>query len=264
MASLNGSPASPAALQALALTNYGHFTTMRVEDGGVRGLALHLDRLVTDCRAVFGAELDPEWVRECVRGEAGGGRAGAFMVRVTVFDPELDLTAPDRAGRPGVLVTTRPAAGSAGRPLPALRVQRLAFCRDAPSVKHVALFGQLRLRRAARLAGFDDVLFTGADGTVSEGCTWNAGFVDEAGAVVWPEAEVLPGTTMRLLRAAGGGHATAAMTDVRLRSMRAAFATSTGFGVRALAAVDDIAFRTDDPAIGALRESYAAVPLDRL
>ncbi|MFE2874064.1 aminotransferase class IV [Streptomyces roseus] len=264
MASLNGSPAPAAALQALALTNYGHFTTMRVEDGGVRGLGLHLARLVADCRAVFGAELDPEWVRECVRREAGGGRAGAFMVRVTVFDPELDLTAPERAGRPGVLVTTRPAAGSAGRPLPALRVQRLAFHRDAPAVKHVALFGQLRLRRAARLAGFDDVLFTGADGLVSEGCTWNAGFVDEAGTVVWPEAEVLPGTTMRLLRAARGGQVTAAVTDVRLRSMRAAFATSTGFGVRALSAVDDIAFRADDPVIGALRESYAAVPLDRL
>ncbi|MEV6580029.1 aminotransferase class IV [Streptomyces sp. NPDC051582] len=264
MASLNGSPASPAALQALALTNYGHFTTMRVEDGGVRGLGLHLARLVGDCRAVFGAELDPEWVRECVRTEAGSGRAGRFMVRVTVFDPELDLTAPDRAGRPGVLVTTRPAAGPDDRPLPPLRVQRLAFHRDAPTVKHVALFGQLRLRRAARLAGFDDVLFTGAGGLVSEGCTWNAGFVDEAGTVVWPEAEVLPGTTMRLLRAAGGGHVTEAVTDVRLRSMRAAFATSTGFGVRALAAVDDIAFRADDPVIGALRESYAAVPLERL
>ncbi|MEV0411360.1 aminotransferase class IV [Streptomyces sp. NPDC050448] len=265
MATLNGSPASLAALQALALTNYGHFTTMRVEDGGVRGLALHLARLVGDCRAVFGAELDPEWVRECVRREVGG-RAGAFMVRVTVFDPELDLTAPDRAGHPCVLVTTRPAPG-AGRPLPALRVQRLVFHRDTPSVKHVALFGQLRLRRAARLAGYDDVLFVGSDGLVSEGCTWNVGFVDEAGTVVWPEADVLPGTTMRLLRTGRtgrDGQVTAPVTDGRLRSMRAAFATSTGIGVRSVAAVDDVLLRKDDPVVDALREAYAAVPLDRL
>ncbi|MER7467406.1 aminotransferase class IV [Streptomyces sp. NPDC097981] len=262
MATLNGSPAPLSALQALALTNYGHFTTMMVEDGAVRGLALHLDRLVGDCRTVFGAELDPEWVRECVRREAGG-RAGVFMVRVTVFDPELELTAPDRAGRPCVLVTTRPAPGT-GRPLPALRVQRLGFHRDTPSVKHVALFGQLRLRRAARLAGFDDVLFTGSDGRVSEGCTWNVGFVDEAGTVVWPEADVLPGITMRLLRDGREGQTTAPVTDARLRSMRAAFATSTGIGVRTVAAVDDVVFRTDDPVVGALRESYAAVPLDRL
>ncbi|WP_327281717.1 aminotransferase class IV [Streptomyces sp. NBC_00597] len=262
MASLNGSPVPLAALQALALTNYGHFTTMAVEDGAVRGLALHLDRLVADCRAVFGAELDPEWVRECVRKEAGG-RAGAFMVRVTVFDPELELTAPERAGQPCVLVTTRPAAG-AGRPLPALRVQRIAFQREAPSVKHVALFGQLRLRRAARLAGFDDVLFVGTDGQVCEGCTWNIGFVDEAGTVVWPRADVLPGITMRLIRADGDRHVTAPVTDGRLRSLRAAFATSTGIGVRAVAAIDDIVFRTDDPVVASLREAYAAVPPDRL
>ncbi|MBT2406557.1 MULTISPECIES: aminotransferase class IV [unclassified Streptomyces] len=262
MATLNGSAASPEALQALALTNYGHFTTMVVEDGGVRGLALHLARLVGDCRAVFGAELDPEWVRECVRREAAG-HTGAVTVRVTVFDPELNLAAPERAARPGVLVTTRPAPGT-GHPLPALRVRRLRFERESPSVKHVSLFGQLRMRREARLAGFDDVLFVGADGLVSEGCTWNIGFVDEAGTVVWPQADVLPGTTMRLLRAGREGQVTAPMTDGRLRSMRAAFATNTSIGVRPVAAVDDVAFRVDDPVIGALRETYAAVPLDRL
>ncbi|MFI5617800.1 aminotransferase class IV [Streptomyces sp. NPDC051567] len=263
MTTLNGSPVAVADLQALALTNYGHFTSMVVEDGAVRGLALHLDRLVGDCRTVFGAELDPEWVRECVRREVGG-RAGRRTVRVTVFDPGLELAAPDRAARPGVLVTTRPAGDGAG-PLPALRVQRLTYHRDAPTVKHVALFGQLRLRRAARLAGFDDVLFTGADGLVSEGCTWNIGFVDAAGTVVWPKADVLPGVTMRLLRsAAPGGQVSAPVTDGLLRSMRAAFATNTAIGVRSVGSVDEIAFRTDDPVVTALREAYAGVAPERL
>jgi branched-subunit amino acid aminotransferase/4-amino-4-deoxychorismate lyase len=63
MAELNGRPVERAQLQALALTNYGHFTTMRVEDGGVRGLSLHLDRLRTDCRALFDAEIDADRVR---------------------------------------------------------------------------------------------------------------------------------------------------------------------------------------------------------
>ncbi|WP_404962462.1 aminotransferase class IV [Streptomyces sp. 147326] len=259
MATLNGSPVGLADMQALALTNYGHFTTMVVKDGAVRGLALHLDRLVGDCRTVFGAELDPEWVRECVRREVGGG-AGRLTVRVTVFGPELDLAAPDREVRPCVLVTTRPAGGAAGP----LRVQRLPYHRDAPTVKHVALFGQLRLRRAARLAGFDDVLFAGADGLVSEGCTWNIGFVDAAGTVVWPEADVLQGVTMRLLRSAHGGHVTAPVTDGLLRSMRSAFATNTAIGVRSVASVDDVVFRTDDPVVTSLREAYAGVPLERL
>ncbi|MFF4433743.1 aminotransferase class IV [Streptomyces sp. NPDC001513] len=259
MATLNGSPVGIADLQALALTNYGHFTTMVVEDGAVRGLALHLDRLVGDCRTVFGAELDPDWVRECVRREVRGF-AGRCTARVTVFSPGLDLAAPEREASPCVLVTTRPAGGAGGP----LRVQRLTYHRDAPAVKHVALFGQLRLRRAARLAGFDDVLFTGADGLVSEGCTWNVGFVDAAGTVVWPEADVLQGVTMRLLRSAHGRHVTAPVTDRLLRSMRAAFATNTAIGVRSVASVDDVVFRTDDPVVTALREAYAGVPLERL
>lgn len=262
MATLNGSPVGLADMQALALTNYGHFTTMVVEDGAVRGLALHLDRLIGDCRTVFGAELDPEWVRECVRREVRG-RAGRHTVRVTVFDPGLHLAAPERAAPPDVLVTTRPAGGASG-PLPALRVQRITYHRDVPTVKHVALFGQLRLRRAARLAGFDDVLFTGADGLVSEGCTWNIGFVDAAGTVVWPEADVLPGVTMRLLRSAHGGHVTAPVTDGLLRSMRAAFATNTAIGVRSVGSVDEVVFRTDDPVVIALRETYAGVPVEGL
>ena len=44
MAELNGKPATLDDLQSLALTNYGHFTSMRLENGTVRGLSLHLDR----------------------------------------------------------------------------------------------------------------------------------------------------------------------------------------------------------------------------
>jgi branched-subunit amino acid aminotransferase/4-amino-4-deoxychorismate lyase len=49
-------------LARLALYNYGHFTTMRVDAGRVRGLSLHLRRLVNACRTVFDAELDPATV----------------------------------------------------------------------------------------------------------------------------------------------------------------------------------------------------------
>src|SRR6266540_2864338 len=43
---LDGRPVDPAELATLALYNYGHFTSMRVDAGRVRGLTLHLDRLV--------------------------------------------------------------------------------------------------------------------------------------------------------------------------------------------------------------------------
>ncbi|MFF6777096.1 aminotransferase class IV [Streptomyces sp. NPDC012637] len=274
MATVNGVPASVAQVTALALTNYGHFTTLRVEDGAVRGLSLHLDRLVRDCSAVFGAELDPERVLAYVR-EAAGGRPGPLTVRVTVFDPDLDITRPAERADPHVLVTTRPAGTLFPPPL---RVTARPYRRDAAGVKHVALFGQLALRRAARLAGFDDVLFTEAGGTqaggtqgggtqggdlVSEGCTWNVGFVDADGRVVWPEAEVLPGVTMRLLQEARPGAVVRPVRTAELAAMRAVFATNTAIGVRAVHDVDGLRFPDDDPVLAELRAAYLAVPADR-
>ncbi|MFF7125275.1 MULTISPECIES: aminotransferase class IV [unclassified Streptomyces] len=260
MATVNGLPVSVEQMTTLALTNYGHFTTMRLDDGGVRGLSLHLARLVQDCAAVFGARLDPERVLSCVRQEVGR-RAGPLIVRVTVFDPALDLARPAEKADPHILVTTRPAGALSPPPL---RVRSLAFHRDAAAVKHVALFGQLRMRRAAQLAGFDDVLFTDSDGRISEGCTWNIGFVDEAGQVVWPDAEILPGVTMRLLRTAHAESTTRTVRIAELRSMRAAFATSAAVGVRAIHGVDDTRFPDDDAVLATLREAYAALPTEHL
>ncbi|CAM5600180.1 hypothetical protein SGLAM104S_07946 [Streptomyces glaucescens] len=76
----------------------------------------------------------------------------------------------------------------------------VAYERDVPQVKHVGLFGALHARRTAQLAGYGDALFVDRDGRVSEGTTWNVGFVDRDGTVVWPRAEVLPGVTMELLK----------------------------------------------------------------
>jgi hypothetical protein len=54
---INGTPARADTLSA-ALQNYGHFTSMQIRDGGVRGLALHLQRLQQSTRLLFGHELD--------------------------------------------------------------------------------------------------------------------------------------------------------------------------------------------------------------
>ncbi|NLU67205.1 aminotransferase class IV [Streptomyces sp. HNM0574] len=251
MAEIDGREAGADELRALALTNYGHFTTLRVEDGAARGLALHLERLRRDCFALFGAELDTGRVREWVRRTLPA--RGATTVRVTVFDPGLGLARPEQAAAPRVLVTRREAAGEA---LPPLRVRSVTYERDAPEVKSVALFGSLRQRRAARLAGYDDALFTDRRGRVSEGGTWNIGFVDAGGRVVWPEAECLEGVTMRLLRGAGACAPVPLSEAVR---MEAAFATNAAFGVRPLASLDDREFPPTHPVLHDLTTRYAAI-----
>lgn len=265
MALLNGHPADPGALRALALGNYGHFTSLRVEDQRVRGLGRHLERLVRDCRAVFGTDLDPERVRRQLRA-AVGDRTGAFVARVTVFDPGLDLGRPAAAKDPHILVTHRPAGPQPPAPL---TVRAARYQREVPEVKHTALFGALHQRRAAQLAGFDDALFVDVHGRVCEGPTWNVGFVDADGAVLWPRADVLPGITMALLKDLHD-HTTAPVTAAGLSGMQAAFATNTAVGIRAITAIrapgtaDDIRYPPDHPLVTRLREAYSALPGERL
>ncbi|MFI6347806.1 aminotransferase class IV family protein [Streptomyces sp. NPDC050560] len=256
---LDGRPVDPAALQTLALTNYGHFTTMRVTDRRVPGLDRHLERLGRDCRTVFGAELDPERVRAQVR-QAVGGRDGALVVRVTVLDPGFDLGRPAAARDPHILVTDRPAATG---PLPPLRVRTARYLRETPEVKHTGLFGPLHQRRAAQLAGFDDALFVDGAGFVSEGPTWNIGFVDADGRVLWPDAPVLPGVTMALLREEHE-HSVIPVGLGVLPGMRTAFATNTAIGVREISGIDAVAYENGTGALRQLRETYAALPGDPL
>ncbi|WP_030196222.1 aminotransferase class IV family protein [Streptomyces sp. NRRL S-87] len=252
MAELNGEPVGLAQLQSLALTNYGHFTTMRVDDGRVRGLGLHLQRLRRDCRTLFGVDLDVQRVRELARRAVPG--TGSTTVRVTVFDPTLDLGHPATADDPQVLVTSRPAGAL---PLPPLRVRSTVYVRDVPGVKSVGLFAGLHHRRRAQLDGFDDALFLDRDRTVSEGATWNIGFHDGS-RVVWPSAQCLHGVTMDLLKGAHD-HVTRPVHLDELPSVRAAFATNAAIGVRAVGGIDGIELPGSHEVVDSLRTAYTAI-----
>ena len=115
---LDGSPVGADDLAALALYNYGHFTSMLVEDMKVRGLSLHMRRLMDDSHALYGTKVDEHRVRDLVRKALVGGPESA-AVRVTVFAPDLDMGRPDRpysrgsSSRPGrPAPTTPPRCGS--------------------------------------------------------------------------------------------------------------------------------------------------------
>ncbi|WFE28061.1 aminotransferase class IV [Solwaraspora sp. WMMD791] len=259
----DGRPATPDELSALGLANFGHFTTMTVASGRVRGLRLHLRRLVDDCRAVFDTELDPGQALAGVRRAVGRAAATAVTVRVTVFDPALNVLGPvDSRPRPRVLIATRPAVAT---PLPPLRLRTYPYQRDLPAVKHTGLFGAVRLRRAARADGADDALFV-ADGQVLEGPTWNLGLVVD-GEVRWPAGPCLPGVTMRLVSAAAGAAGmrcrTAPLTLADLARADGVFVTNASVGVRAVATVDGAPI-AGTPLVRRLARWYAEYPADQL
>ncbi|MEU8665443.1 aminotransferase class IV family protein [Streptomyces anulatus] len=260
MVTLDGKPVSVDDLLPLALTNVGHFTSMRVDaDSSIRGLTLHLERLARDCEIVWHAPLNADHVREYVR-HAVDGQTLPCVVRVTVFDPKIEMGHPADANEPHVLVSVR---GAGALPPAAMRAQSLVYERDLPRVKHIGLFGALHARGAAQRADFDDALFVGRDGFVSEGGTWNVAFVDQEGTVVWPDAPVLPGVTMALLQQQAE-HRTATVTLDQAKGMAAAFATNTSIGVRPLAAIDDTEFPVDHPVLRQLQEAYLSIPGETL
>lgn len=234
-----------------ALGGVGHFTAMQVRGGATRGLGLHLERLDSATRELFGRELDGEYVRGLIRHVLRDDIADA-SVRVHVHAPE---------GEPSVTVTVR-APGEMSRSPQALR--SAPYQRPFPHIKHIGGFGQARHGELARRAGFDDALLTGPDGTISEGAVTNIGFHDGA-EVVWPDAPCLAGITMQLLearlRAAGIPTRRAPVTLGGLSSYVAAFVTNAR-GIAPVRRIDDTGFAVDEKLMTTLAELYDDVPWD--
>lgn len=257
---LNGASPDLEQVKALALTNYGHFTSMRVEDGCVRGLSHHMHRLSRDCRQLFDVELDVDLVRHFVR-QALEDAPALTTARVTIYDPALDLGTIGRDADPQVLVTTRGASPGIASPL---RLRAMSYLRDDPPVKHIGLYAALRRRRIAQRDGFDDVLFLNPNGTISEIATSNIGFVRD-GQIVWPKAEYLTGVTMTLLQQELDESLTVEpVTLADLPEMDAIFATNAAVGIRAVSTVESNEWPGQHKVFDELRELYADIPGERV
>ncbi|CAE1134647.1 aminotransferase class IV family protein [Xanthomonas euroxanthea] len=193
----NGAVATAQQLGAAALINYGHFTTLQVRAGAVRGLDLHLQRLQHDGAALFGAAIDEASLHAQLRAALSAADCADASVRITVFAQDFDLRDPSRQLALDVLISIAPAARM---PATALRVQPVCHVREQPRHKHVGTFALLHLRRQALVAGYDDALLVDAQEHLLEGAFWNLGLWQQ-GRVVWPQGPALLGTQQRLLQA---------------------------------------------------------------
>lgn len=252
---LNGVAARTDDLRTIVQTNYGHFTALRVEEGGVRGLDLHLARLDAATRALFGAPLEAERVRAYLRHIVDG--ASALSVRINVFARGLDRDNLNRVVEPDILMTSSPARACTRT---RVRVKSFVYARDAAQVKHVGTFPLFHHRRRAQIDGFDDALFTDATGRISEGSIWNVGFVATDGGIIWPDAPQLDGVSMQLLKiglARSGVNST--VQTIRLAdlpSYRAAFFTNASAPVRPIASIDAHHFDATHAVLETLVECY--------
>jgi branched-subunit amino acid aminotransferase/4-amino-4-deoxychorismate lyase len=191
----NGRAATAEELGPLAFAGYAHFTAMQVRGGQVRGLDLHLERLRSASVELFGRALPDERVRACLRAALQAGPADVSLT-ATAYSPAGEFTSAGAEVEPELLIRTGPAASGPRGPLALAAVEHERFL---PAVKHVGEGAKTYFLRQAVRQGFDDAAFVDRRGRLSEGSIWNLAFWDGT-AVVWPEAEMLGGTTMAIVR----------------------------------------------------------------
>ncbi|HWQ87391.1 aminotransferase class IV [Brevundimonas sp.] len=255
---IDGQPATPDDLTHVALVNYGAYTSFRVEQGGARGLDLHLARLEAEAVELFGKPVGETRLRDLMR-EAAAGRDSCWL-RVSLFSPEISPRTPDWRGRPRVMIAVSPSPPPLAD---SVRLQVQTHARDAPHLKHVATFGLIRARRLARAAGFDDAVFVDVEGKVSEGSLWNIGFI-AGDDVVWPQAPMLAGVAQALVqRGLGPVGLTGRVEPVHVQDLRrfdAAFICNSATPACAVAAIGDLAFAPARGLIERLGAAWASNP----
>ncbi|MEV4124853.1 aminotransferase class IV family protein [Nocardia sp. NPDC049707] len=258
---LDDAPAGPELLSGTAFAGFAHFTAMQVRDGGVRGLDLHLDRLASASRKLFDAQIPNEQVRDYIR-TALSTSPPDLSLTVTVFDSNGEFTNDDRPSLHALIRTAPPSEGPTG-PLSLAVFEHERFM---PDIKHVGEGAKTFFMRRARAAGFDDAAFIDRHGNLSEGSIWNMAFFD-GDTVVWPESDILTGTTMaivqRQLTTMSVPQETRSITLSLAGRMDAAVVMNSWTPAIAVHRIADTALPVRPDLVRVLHDAYAAEPLAR-
>ena len=252
----NGAPATLEQLEHIASSSYGCYTFFQVRDRQVRGLHLHLARLIANAQELFGEAPTTELLLTHISAAVASDKP--CSVRVTLIGPDHQTVLSGQPLTPDVAITVLPPRDE--HP-PAISVRSAHYQRETPHVKHLGTHGLVRETRAARQAGYDDALLIDAHGRISEGTTWNL-LVHEGSGWVWPEAPMLAGVTAALLRRAMDdhsiGHRTAPLLAADLDERTAAFALNSS-AHRPIRAIDGRALSAGDGPRGQLDELWESV-----
>jgi len=259
---IDGLPPTDDDLRYMTLVNYGAVTSFRVEQGGVRGLDLHLARLHASALEMFGEPVPEAHLRNLMHTAVGDTRDA--WLRVSLFSPFIWARLPSDRVQPKVMTVVAP-------PPPPLatsvRVQPQTYVRDAAHLKHTATFPLIRARRLAIDAGFDDALFADADGLISEGALWNIGFL-AGDTITWPIAPMLEGVAQALisrgLAAAGLTERTAPVRLTDLAAFDGAFLCNSATPACPITAIGDHVFGTSPQRIEQLARAWTSNPVQAI
>ena len=234
---------------------YGHglFETIKVVAGRPVFLAAHHARLTTSAHALdLAYKLPLETLRERLLTVIKGNDLTNGSAKVTVFN---------QGDTPGELITVREQTYSAETYARGFRLQPRPAGRRVPGLsghKTLNYLENIRARRAALAAGFDEALFIDTTGEVIEGAGTNLFIVRDGVALTPPLASgPLPGIARAQVLALLGS-ARARETVVTAADLHAAtevFVTNALLGVMPVTRIDETAL-TPGPFVRDLRTAY--------
>ncbi|AXT85085.1 hypothetical protein C6I20_07735 [Aeromicrobium sp. A1-2] len=240
-----------------ALYPYGAFTSFVAADGAVLGWQQHLERLAAGARELWGHELDPQRLRDAVRSHFAIQGGSPASVRITIFPDTFSLAAPDEAEGCSFLVSSGP-ADLPFAPRESFAVQSVQHTRRLAHLKSTDLFTQIGLRRAARIAGYDDALLLNGD-SVLEGATWSI-LVWKDGRVVTPESNVLASVTVAQLEqvatALHWNFEFGSLTRSDLRGADLVLGVNVNNPARAVSQIDGVGLAVDGSLLGSIAATF--------
>lgn len=259
---IDGHAASAADLRRMAMINYGALTSFSYQAGGVRGLDLHLQRLISSGQELFGQQLDKSRILKALC--AALATVGEAWVRVTLTAPDLSMRTPEQAGDVvvGVWVSAPAQALADGQRLSAIPHQR-----ELAHLKHLGTTGIIHARRKARMDGFDDALLISSTGQILEGTVWNIGLICDD-TVVWPMGDILDGVTRRLIESGlsemGISQAYEAVSLRDLSRFEAAFLCNAATPAGSISGIDGYGFDAEHPMLARIRDAWTRQALQPL
>ena len=259
---IDGHAASAADLRRMAMINYGALTSFSYQAGGVRGLDLHLERLIASGQELFGQQIDKSNILNSLR--IALEAVDEAWVRVTLTAPDLSMRTPEQAGDVvvGVWVSAPANALADGQ-----RLSAIAHQRELAHLKHMGTTGIIHARRKARMDGFDDALLISASGQILEGTVWNIGLIS-GDAVVWPTGDILDGVSRRLiekgLSARGITQSFEAVSLKDISRFEAAFLCNAATPAASISAIDGYAFDAEHPMLAIIHDAWMRQALQPL
>ncbi|MEY8567153.1 aminotransferase class IV [Corynebacteriaceae bacterium 7-707] len=193
---LNGSPATAPELAPLAFAGFAHFTAMQMRGHYVRGLDLHLQRLRLASDTLFGRHLSDQRITALLQAAAADAGVADASVSCFITSRPGEFAQAGDAPELDVLVKLNTPAHPPAGPL---SLDVVHHERHLPEIKHVGEIAKTHLLRQANARGLDDAAFVDDEGRLSEATIWNLAFWD-GDTVIWPEAAILRGVTMQVLR----------------------------------------------------------------